>query len=71
MQVEDQQLKIFLAESELLSEKDLEAVSKEAKKSNASGHIFGLPLGSSKASTNQDTQHRRLTRSFFDLTKSG
>ncbi len=34
MQVEDQQLKIFLAESELLSEKDLEAVSKEAKKSN-------------------------------------
>ncbi len=34
MQVEDQQLKIFLAESELLSEKDLEEVSKEAKKSN-------------------------------------
>ncbi len=34
MQVEDQQLKIFLAESELLSEKDLEAVSKEAKKRN-------------------------------------
>ena len=34
MQVEDQQLKIFLAESELLSEKDLEAASKEAKKSN-------------------------------------
>jgi len=34
MQVEDQQLKIFLAESELLSEKDLEVVSREAKKSN-------------------------------------
>ena len=33
MQVEDQQLKMFLMESELLSKKDLEAVLREAKKS--------------------------------------